>query len=115
MSIEKLALDYITNDKPIVSTAKTVKTRKTRKALQSAYERYRAKYVENKKIVDDIKAEGAKLQAQYAKYRGKMDAFQKKMSDIREYLNQIDNSGENFIEIEEETEDPEEDTENNPQ
>lgn len=97
MSINKLALEYIGT--PIISQAK--KKRVSRKSLLSKYEKIRERYVEEKKIVDDIREEGKALQERFDKHNSMMSSYKEEMIAIRKQLDALDDIGSNFVEKDE--------------
>ena len=110
MSIEKLALEYLGSSVDITKSAedekpsatKLRKIKKTRKALMGSYEKIREKYVVEKGFVDNLIEEAKNIQQQFNKHKTKMDTMYKKMTDIRSKLQEMDDNGMNFFEVEEE-------------
>ena len=98
MDLEQLAFDYLGVTK-IAEKKKTIK--KTRKGVMTRYERLREKYVVEKQAVDEIKEEGLKLQKRYESHKSKMDKYYDQMVELRKKLEEMDDSGKDFVEIEE--------------
>jgi septal ring factor EnvC (AmiA/AmiB activator) len=96
MDIEKIAIDYLSEQSP----AKR-KSKKTRKAIMSKYEKLREKYVEEKKIVDEIKEQGKALQSNFEKHKAKLDSYYSEMTSLRKKIEEMDDFAKDFIEIEE--------------
>lgn len=93
MDIEKIAYDYL-NTEPEKPKRKQ---RRTRKALLSQYEAARNKYVQEKNTVDSILESANKLKKQYDKHVDEMNKFMDKMKVLRQKINDLDDSGKDFI------------------
>lgn len=101
MDINKIALDYIGNADMTaqdITKEASKKKRKTRRALINKYENLRNKYIETRKIVNEIRTEGLALQKRFDDQKEKMDSLHKQMTEIRDKLNTMDDDGKDYVE-----------------
>ncbi len=115
-TIEKLAYEYLNSDiyntygynrtniipgdvERTESPVQKKKRRRTRQALNKMYEYARSKYVESKRKVDAVMIEGEKLKKKYDEYKEKQDKYHKRMLELRNQIQQIDDSGNDYIDV----------------
>lgn len=112
--IEKIALgylygDYGHNSEPTQEqkVVKTKRMKRNRAALQRMYEAARVKYTKEKKVVENLREEGSILQKKFDEHKTIMNKNFAKMEKLRELLIKMDNSGNDYVEIEQIIEDEE--------